>query len=75
MYVDTQYGSGYGMYWAKAQGYDSVTEYHLDAASASARGGHVIVYSGFVPDKADLGIRDALQKFVGIRYNLSLIHI
>lgn len=69
MYVDTQYGSGYGMYWAKSQGYDSVTEYHLDAASASARGGHVIVYSGFVPDKADLGIRDALQKFVGIRYN------
>ena len=69
MFVDTQYGSGYGMYWAKAQGYATVTEYHLDAASASARGGHVIVYNGFAPDKIDLGIRDALKKYVGIRYS------
>lgn len=68
MFVDTQYGAGYGMYWAKAQGYDTVTEYHLDAASASARGGHVIVYNGFAPDNIDLGIRDAIKKYVGIRY-------
>src|SRR5699024_12253831 len=57
------------MYWAKKQKYASVTEYHLDAASASARGGHVIVYNGFAPDKIDLGIRDALKKYVGIRYS------
>ena len=67
MYVDTQRPGG-GMYDAKKKGYSTVTEYHLDAASASARGGHVIVYSGFAPDKIDLGIRDALQKYVGIRY-------
>src|SRR5690625_4665671 len=68
MYVDTQYGTGYGMYWGKAQGYATVTEYHLDAATPSARGGHVIVYNGFAPDSIDLGIRNALQKYVGIRY-------
>ena len=68
MFVDTQYGAGYGMYWAKSQGYETVTEYHLDAASASARGGHVIVYNGYAPDKIDLGIRDAIKKYVGIRY-------
>lgn len=68
MFVDTQYGSGFGMYWAKSQKYDTVTEYHLDAASASARGGHVIVHSNLAPDKIDLGIRNALQKYVGIRY-------
>lgn len=68
MYWDTQRAGG-GMYWAKKQKYASVTEYHLDAASASARGGHVIVYNGFAPDKIDLGIRDALKKYVGIRYS------
>lgn len=68
MYWNTQSGKGYGMYWAEEQGFDTVTEYHLDAASASARGGHVIVQGGLSPDKIDLGIRDALQKFVGIRY-------
>lgn len=68
MFVDTQYGSGFGMYWAKSQKYDTVTEYHLDAASAAARGGHVIVHSNLAPDKIDLGIRNALQKYVGIRY-------
>lgn len=67
MFWDTQRAGG-GMYWAKNQKYDTVTEYHLDAASASARGGHVIVYNGFTPDKIDLGIRDAIKKYVGVRY-------
>lgn len=67
MYVDTQRPGG-GMYWALKQKFATVTEFHLDAASAAARGGHVIVYSGFAPDKIDLGIRDALQEHVGIRY-------
>lgn len=69
MFVDTQYGSGFGMYWAKSQGYDTVTEIHLDAASPAARGGHVIVHSNLAPDKIDLGIRNALQKYVGVRYS------
>lgn len=69
MYVDTQYGVGYGMYWAKAQGFDTVTEYHLDAFNKTASGGHVIVYKGFAPDSIDLGIRNILKKYVGVRYN------
>ena len=69
MFVDTQYGSGFGMYWAKSQGYDTVTEIHLDAASAAARGGHVIVHSNLAPDSIDLGIRNAIKKYVGIRYS------
>lgn len=68
MFWDTQLGSGFGMYWAKSQGYTTVTEIHLDAASPSARGGHVIVHSNLAPDSIDLGIRNAIQKYVGVRY-------
>lgn len=66
MYLDTYNGGG--MHWAKKQGFDTVTEIHEDAATAAATGGHVIVYSGFAPDGIDLGMRDSLQKYVGIRY-------
>lgn len=69
MYWNTQSGAGYGMYWAKDQGFDSVTEFHLDAASPTARFGHVIVQLGLLPDSIDLGIRDVLQKYVGVRYS------
>lgn len=66
MYLDTYNGGG--MYWAKKQGFDTVTEIHQDAATASATGGHVIVYRGFVPDKIDLAMRDSIEKYVGVRY-------
>lgn len=66
MYWDTSNGGG--MYWAKKQNYASVTEIHLDAASVTARYGHVIIKNGLKADKIDLGIRDTLQKYVGIRY-------
>lgn len=67
MYLDTYNGGG--MYWAKKQGFDTVTEIHEDAATASATGGHVIVYNGFTPDGIDLGMRDSIQKYVGTRYS------
>ena len=67
MYLDTYNGGG--MYWAKKQGFDTVTEIHQDAATASATGGHVIVYSGYVPDAIDLGMRDSIHKYVGTRYS------
>lgn len=35
-------------------------ELHLDSASASARGGHVIIYGGYEPDEYD----NALAKFI-----------
>src|SRR5690625_1279478 len=41
---------------------DEVTEVHFDAASAAASGGHVIIYSGYSPDKMDLSLRDAIDK-------------
>ena len=38
-----------------------IIELHMDSATASARGGHVIIYSGFEPDEYD----EALAKFIG----------
>lgn len=46
-----------------------VVEYHYDAASAAARGGHVIVHKDFAPDEVDLRLRDAIKENVGVRYN------
>lgn len=46
-----------------------VTEIHFDAASASARGGHVIIHSAYSPDKYDLRLRDAIRTMTGVRYN------
>ena len=67
-YSDTYNGGG--VYWQKKQGFTTVTEIHQDAAtSSSASGGHVIVYKGFAPDAIDLGIRDVIRKYVGIRYS------
>lgn len=48
---------------------DQVTEFHYDAASASARGGHVIIHSDYSPDKTDLALRDAIDSMVGVRYS------
>lgn len=68
IHIDTRNGGG--VYWAKKNGFDTVTEIHLDAFNdPNASGGHVIIYHGFNPDKIDLGIRDTIKKYVGIRYN------
>ena len=48
-------------------GYDDVTELHLDAASASASGGHVIIYKDYKPDEVDIALRDAVKKYIGLR--------
>lgn len=54
-----------GLYWVKKQGYDEVIEFHLDAASPSASGGHTIIWGGYSPDAIDKGIQRALEKTVG----------
>lgn len=55
---------------AKKYGKDTkVTEVHYDAGNSDARGGHVIVYSGYAPDALDLRLRDAIKTMVGVRYN------
>lgn len=61
MYTQTR--AGRGAY--SVSGYASVTELHLDAASAAATGGHVIVKAGFSADSGDLGIAQVIKKYVG----------
>ncbi len=69
---DSAYGQAvnnhkdYGMYWVAQQKYDIVVEFHLDAAGASASGGHVIIGKGLEADKIDLGIQSAIKKHVGL---------
>lgn len=71
LFVDTQYGErlgdtkNYGMYWVKQQKYDVVVELHLDAASASASGGHVIISDQWPADKIDKDINNMLKATVG----------
>ena len=71
LFVDTQYGErlgdtkNYGMYWVKQQKYDVVVELHLDAASASATGGHVIISNQWPADKIDKDINNCLKATVG----------
>lgn len=50
---------------------DQVTEIHFDAhqLGSSARGGHVIIHSDYLPDKYDLALRDAIKSMVGVRYS------
>lgn len=56
---------------ARQYGNDTtVIEWHFDATgSPQARGGHVIVYSGYNPDALDLRIRDGIKEVAGIRYS------
>lgn len=71
MYQDTAYGqnvgnrSDYGMYWVKKQKYDIIAEFHLDAAGASASGGHVIISSAFSADRIDKDIQKVIKDNVG----------
>ena len=71
LYQDTAYAynigdtSSYGMYWVKKQKYDAIVEFHLDAASPAASGGHVIIGTGLAADNIDKGIQAAIVKHVG----------
>ncbi|MGS0663841.1 N-acetylmuramoyl-L-alanine amidase [Staphylococcus arlettae] len=71
LYTDTAYGErignhkDYGMYWVHKQKYDIVVELHLDAASASASGGHVIISNQWPADKVDKDINNCLKATVG----------
>lgn len=71
LYQDTAYGynygdtSKYGMYWVSKQKYDTIIEFHLDAASPAASGGHVIIGTGLAADSIDKGIQSAIVKHVG----------
>lgn len=62
-YSDTRKGSGlYSIYNNK---FDIVVEFHLDAASPQANGGHVIIPSGLSADNIDKGLQTALNNHVG----------
>ena len=71
LYTDTAYGErignhkDYGMYWVHRQKYDIVVELHLDAASASASGGHVIISNQWPADKIDKDINNCLKATIG----------
>ncbi|SDJ67497.1 N-acetylmuramoyl-L-alanine amidase [Alkalibacterium thalassium] len=47
---------------------DEVIEFHFDAFTNQARGGHVIIHSDYSPDDMDLRIRDAIGSMVGLRF-------
>ena len=55
---------------AKSYGSDTqVIECHYDASTNSAaKGGHVIVYSGFKADKLELALRDFIGSHLGLAY-------
>ena len=62
MYQQTKAGGGA----YEVNGYASVTEFHLDSASATATGGHVIINAKFSPDSNDLALGKVLEKYVGL---------
>lgn len=72
LFQDTRYGvavkdnKNYGLYWVKKQKYDVIIEFHLDAASPQATGGHVIIGTNLDADTIDIGIQQALRKSVGL---------
>ncbi|EHJ08453.1 N-acetylmuramoyl-L-alanine amidase [Staphylococcus simiae] len=72
LYQDTLYGqrvgnySDYGLYWVKNNVKpDAIVEFHLDAASPQASGGHVIISDRFPADDIDKALSSALGKTVG----------
>ena len=54
---------------AKKYNASQITEFHFDAAGSTAKGGHVIIYSGYSPDKMDLALRDTIKSMVGTIYS------
>lgn len=71
MYQDTAYGvrvgnkRDYGLYWVNKQKYDVVVEIHLDAASSSASGGHVIINNRYPADSIDKSMQSVIKNNVG----------
>lgn len=63
LYQDT--AGGWGLYNISSSQYDEVVEIHLDAASSTATGGHVIINSGLNPDSVDLNLGKAIKEVVG----------
>lgn len=69
---DTAYGlalgnrKDYGMYWVARKKYDMVIEFHLDAAGATASGGHTIIAAGLNPDNTDKAIQSVIKSNVGV---------
>ncbi|MDN6292618.1 MAG: N-acetylmuramoyl-L-alanine amidase, partial [Tetragenococcus halophilus] len=54
---------------ANSYGKDTIViEYHYDAFTATAKGGHVIIWHKFKPDSLDLRLRDAIGSMVGLRF-------
>lgn len=55
---------------AKTYGEDTIViECHYDAVSnPNVKGGHVIIYGGFEPDKVDLALRDVIANHIGLAY-------
>lgn len=49
-------------------GADEVIEFHYDAFTNQARGGHVNIHSDYSPDDMDLRIRDGIGEMVGLRF-------
>lgn len=66
-YSETKYGRG--LYGIGASDYDVVYELHLDSASSSARGGHVIIESSLSADSVDKAIRDVVVEYFPGRSN------
>ncbi|MEJ7545694.1 amidase, partial [Staphylococcus hominis] len=67
LYQETLYGqrvvnySDYGLYWVKKKVKpDAIVEFHLDAASPQASGGHVIVSDRYPADDIDKALSSAL---------------
>lgn len=63
--------SNYGniVFLAKIYGATQVTEFHLDAVTASAKRGHVMINKKYSPDKMDLVLRDVIKSMLGVRYS------
>lgn len=45
-----------------------VVEWHYDAFTENAAGGHVVIHEDFTPDTLDLKLRDVIKKHIGVRY-------
>ncbi|ALV20775.1 N-acetylmuramoyl-L-alanine amidase [Carnobacterium antarcticum] len=50
-------------------GYKDIIELHLDAAGASAKGGHIIIAKGFNPDALDKRLGETVKRNFGLRAN------
>lgn len=63
LYQDT--AKGWGIYGMTSSQYASISEFHLDAASATATGGHGIIYKTYSPDNFDLNVVKPIKDFIG----------